>query len=95
MKIENIDGKNVRVRRLKAVPLEIEDRDVFISSEFIKLDSALKFCDVASTGGHAKILVAEGRIKVNGEVCLQRGKKLYPGDKLKYRNLVFTMCIKG
>ena len=51
-----------------------------ITTEFIKLDAFLKFAGVAGTGGEAKMLIAEGRIEVNGEVCTQRGKKLYPGD---------------
>ena len=51
-----------------------------ITTEFIKLDAFLKFAGVAGTGGEAKLLIADGRIKVNGEVCTQRGKKLHPGD---------------
>ena len=51
-----------------------------ITTEFIKLDAFLKFAGVAGTGGEAKMLIAEGRIEVNGKVCTQRGKKLRPGD---------------
>ena len=51
-----------------------------ITTEFIKLDAFLKFAGVAGTGGEAKLLISEGRIEVNGEVCTQRGKKLRPGD---------------
>ena len=51
-----------------------------ITTEFIKLDAFLKFAGVAGTGGEAKLLIAEGRIEVNGEVCTQRGKKLRSGD---------------
>ena len=53
---------------------------VTIQTEFIKLDSFLKFCGAAGTGGEAKIAIAEGEVQVNGEVCTMRGKKLYPGD---------------
>ena len=49
-------------------------------SEFIKLDSFLKFCGAVGTGGEAKIAIAEGEVQVNGEVCTMRGKKLHPGD---------------
>lgn len=52
---------------------------VEISTPFIKLDSFLKFCGAAETGGHAKELIADGEVTVNGEACSQRGKKLYPG----------------
>ena len=62
-----------------------------ITTDSIKLDSLLKFCDVAQTGGHAKFLVQEGEVKVNGEVCTQRGRKLYPGDKLFFRNSLLVI----
>ena len=51
-----------------------------ISTEYIKLDSLLKYAGVTETGGIAKEVIAEGRIKVNGEVCTMRGKKLRNGD---------------
>lgn len=51
-----------------------------IQTEFIKLDQFLKFAGLAETGGHAKEIVAEGAVSVNGELCLARGKKLRPGD---------------
>jgi len=51
-----------------------------IESEFIKLDQLLKFSTVVDSGGVAKILIKEECVLVNGEVCTQRGKKLYPDD---------------
>lgn len=51
-----------------------------IESEFIKLDQLLKFAAVFNTGGVAKIFIQEECVLVNGEVCTQRGKKIYPGD---------------
>ena len=53
---------------------------VTIQTEFIKLDSFLKFCGACGTGGEAKRAIAEGDVLVNGEVCTMRGKKLYAGD---------------
>jgi len=53
---------------------------VSISTDFIKLDSFLKFSGAASDGGDAKSMIADGLVKVNGEVCLMRGKKLRQGD---------------
>ena len=53
---------------------------VTIQTEFIKLDSFLKFCGACGTGGEAKMAIAEGDVLVNGEVCTMRGKKLYAGD---------------
>ncbi|HIS53159.1 MAG TPA: RNA-binding S4 domain-containing protein [Candidatus Onthomonas avicola] len=54
-----------------------------ITTEFIKLDSLLKYEGLAETGGEAKLLIQEGRVRVNGAVCTQRGKKLRPGDRVE------------
>ena len=54
--------------------------EIAIRTEFIKLDALMKFSALAESGGEAKQLIAEGLVKVNGEVCLQRGKKIFPGD---------------
>jgi len=56
--------------------------DITISTEFIKLDAFLKYAGAVGTGGEAKILIADGQVLVNGEVCTMRGKKLRPGDKV-------------
>ena len=53
-----------------------------INTEFIKLDSLLKFSGVVETGGYAKELVQSGKVKVNGEVCTMRGKKIRSGDEV-------------
>ncbi|MBE6759787.1 MAG: RNA-binding S4 domain-containing protein [Ruminococcaceae bacterium] len=53
---------------------------ISIQTDFIKLDSFLKFSGSASDGGDAKSMIADGLVKVNGEVCLMRGKKLREGD---------------
>lgn len=53
---------------------------VEIKTEFIKLDQLLKFASLVQTGGEAKALIADGEVKVNGEVCTQRGKKIRNGD---------------
>ncbi len=55
---------------------------VEISTPFIKLDSLLKFSGIADSGSFAKELIAEGFVTYNGEQCLMRGKKVYPGDKI-------------
>lgn len=55
-------------------------KTIAIKTEFIKLDQFLKYVGIAETGGHAKELIAEGSVSVNGEVCTMRGKKLRPGD---------------
>ena len=53
---------------------------VEIRTEFIKLDQLLKFIGIAQTGGMAKEMIQNGEILVNGELCVIRGKKIYPGD---------------
>lgn len=64
---------------------------IVIKEEFIKLDSLLKLSGLASTGGHAKILILNGEVKVNGEVCLQRGKKIYIDDTVEYNGNILTL----
>lgn len=54
--------------------------EIKIDTEFIKLDALLKFANLVSSGGEAKIRIAEGEMLVNGEPCTMRGKKLRPGD---------------
>ncbi|HIY10515.1 MAG TPA: RNA-binding S4 domain-containing protein [Candidatus Anaerofilum excrementigallinarum] len=55
-------------------------QQISIHTEFIKLDALLKYASLAETGGEAKQMVQAGEVKVNGEVCTMRGKKLRPGD---------------
>ncbi len=57
---------------------------ITINTEFIKLDSLLKFAALVGTGGEAKYVIYEGMVSVNGEVCTQRGKKIYPGDRVSF-----------
>ena len=65
---------------------------IAIHTEFIKLQDLLKFAGATDTGGEAKNLIQDGEVAVNGEVCLQRGKKLRPGDvvSLNGRELTVT-----
>lgn len=58
------------------------ETEVKIETDFIRLDQLLKFIGVAQTGGHSKMLIQDGLIKVNDEICLQRGKKIKKSDKI-------------
>lgn len=58
--------------------------DIKITTEFIKLDALLKFAAMVGTGGEAKYVINEGLVKVNGEVCTMRGKKLHDGDTVEF-----------
>lgn len=64
---------------------------IAIDTEFIKLDSMLKFAAVVGTGGEAKYVISEGMVEVNGEVCIMRGKKLRPGDKVRFQDMEFEI----
>lgn len=55
-----------------------------ITTEFIKLQDAMKYANIVYSGGEAKTLIQEGEVKVNGEVCTMRGKKLRPGDTFTF-----------
>ncbi len=72
-----------------------EEVPVVIGTEFIKLEAALKFSDAVPSGGLAKTVIQEGEVKVNGEVCTMRGKKLYPGDRVEYMGVTYLICIHG
>ena len=55
-----------------------------IQTEYIKLDAFLKFAALVGTGGEAKLVISDGLVKVNGEVCTMRGKKLRAGDTVTF-----------
>ena len=63
-----------------------------ITTEFIKLQDLLKFASLVSTGGEAKIVITEGEVTVNGEVCTQRGRKIRPGDAVSYHGKNITVA---
>lgn len=71
-----------------------EEKDVFITTENIPLDKALKFSGIAGTGGQAKMLVQDSLVKVNGEVCSSRGKKLKAGDCFEFQNVIYNIKSK-
>ena len=66
----------------------MEEVTINIDTEFIKLDQLLKFVGIAETGGHAKEIVLEGVVYVNNELCMQRGKKIFPGDTVSLDDVI-------
>jgi ribosome-associated protein len=62
-----------------------------ITTDYIKLDSFLKVVNVVGSGGEAKIIIAEGQVRVNGETETRRGRKLYPGDRVALGGHGFTV----
>lgn len=69
----------------------MQQREIGISTDYIKLDSLLKFAGVVETGGEAKEAVQSGQVQVNGEVCTMRGKKLRPGDVVTLEGVQLTV----
>lgn len=68
-----------------------EQKEIVITTEFIRLDALMKFEGLAETGGHAKILIQDGEVKVNGEICTSRGKKIKDGDVVTFDNTDYTV----
>ena len=66
--------------------------EIKIETEFIKLDALLKFANLVSSGGEAKIRIAEGEVLVNGEISTFRVKKLRTGDTVELDGA--KVCIK-
>ena len=64
---------------------------VVISTEFIKLEAAMKLANIFSTGGNAKMVIQDGLVSVNGEICTMRGKKLYPGDRFSFMGCTYEI----
>ena len=69
----------------------MELHDIQIHTEYIKLQDLLKFAGAVETGGDAKLIIQEGRVQVNGEVCTMRGKKMRPGDRCILDNEVILV----
>ena len=61
----------------------MKEQTIEITTPFIKLESLLKFTGAVGTGGESKIRIQEGEVKVNGEVCTMRGKKIRSGDTVE------------
>lgn len=76
----------VRVRRVGE-----ESVSVPIHTEFIKLEAFLKLANAVPSGGMAKNFIQNGKVFVNGEPCIMRGKKLVPGDRVRFDGAEFTV----
>ena len=63
-----------------------------IHTEFIKLQDAMKYAIIVYSGGEAKQLILDEQVKVNGEICTMRGKKLRPGDVFQFMGLNYRIC---
>lgn len=79
--------KVVVKKKENSIPLEI-------TTEFIKLQDAMKYANVVYSGGEAKVLIQEGQVQVNGEACTMRGRKLRPGDTFTFGGSVYAITEK-
>ena len=68
-----------------------EEKEVKITSENIRLDAALKLSSCVSTGGQAKMVIQDELVKVNGEVCTSRGKKLNENDTFEFEKVIYKI----
>ena len=71
--------------------LSVAKQTVAIYTPFIRMDELLKFANVVLSGGEAKELIQGGQVEYNGEVCTMRGKKVYPGDTVKYNGVIYEV----
>ena len=77
--------------KIKVKVAQKEHKDFILKGEYIRLDDLLKNVGVVNTGGHAKIIIQEGEVKVNGEICTMRGKKLRQGDSAEYERIIYNV----
>lgn len=64
---------------------------ITITTDFIKLQDLMKFADLVGSGGEAKMLIQDGQVLVDGEPCLQRGRKIKPGNIVTFQNKNFSV----
>ncbi|MCL1823424.1 MAG: RNA-binding S4 domain-containing protein [Oscillospiraceae bacterium] len=67
---------------------------IVINPPFIKLEQFLKLCSAVSSGGEAKIIIQNGKVAVNNEVCLMRGKKLFGGEIITLDSNTFEVIVR-
>lgn len=77
--------------KIKVKVAQKEKQDFILKGDYIRLDDLLKNVGVVNTGGHAKIIIQEGEVKVNGEFCTMRGKKLRQGDTAEYERIIYNI----
>lgn len=70
-----------------------EKKQINIEGEYIRLDQLLKLADLVASGGHAKLVILDGDVKVNGQIVTQRGKKIRPGDRVSYHGVELEIVV--
>ncbi|MBR5437941.1 MAG: RNA-binding S4 domain-containing protein [Clostridia bacterium] len=77
--------------KIKVKLAQRETKEVKITTENIRLDAALKLASAISTGGQAKMIIQDSLVKVNGEICTSRGKKLNEGDTFEFEKKIYKI----
>ena len=75
--------------KVKVAPKE--HQEFILKGDYIRLDDLLKNVSAVNTGGHAKIIIQDGEVKVNGEVCTMRGKKMRSGDSAEFDHVIYDV----
>jgi len=65
----------------------VDKKEILLKTEFIKLDQLLKLANVVNMGSEAKFVIEEGKVLVNEEIEVRRGRKIYPGDQVSYNKI--------
>lgn len=65
--------------------------EVPIQTEYITVGQFLKYMRICQTGGQAKQLILEGKVKVNDEIELKRGKKLHKNDIIEVEGKIYII----
>ena len=68
---------------------------IIINEEYIRLDNLMKYSGMCNSGGRAKFLIQGGEVKLHGEVCTMRGKKIRHGDKVEYNNRIIEVAVES
>ena len=81
----------MKVKAVKVTVKTKEKKHIYINTPQIELDSALKLAGCVSTGGQAKHIIQNNEVRLNGEICDKRGKKLKPGDYFEFNNEIYEV----
>lgn len=85
MKKVSLTNNNVIVSCGKTVDM-VDKIEIFLKTNFIKLDQLLKLTSLVAIGSEAKLVIEEGKVFVNEELEIRRGRKIYPGDQVSYKD---------
>lgn len=77
--------------KITAKVAQKQHKEFQLKQEYIRLDDLLKNVGIVATGGHAKVVIQDGEVKLNGEVCTMRGKKLRKGDSVEYERVIYDI----